>query len=156
MLCFVYLDKKESDTKQKCFEDGWLTEPVFKDWLARVDEDNTKFRCLVCHKTLEISTAGRGALTDHAQGGKHEQNVNKQKNVFKPSKTIDLIEEGKKGSVESSVAQKDGQQIIASCATISTNVKAEIIWTLKSVDCGFSLRSNVTIYVSRYRHCQVI
>ena len=81
-------NKKESDTNQKDFQDGWLTKPVFKDWLARVDKDNTKFRCFVCHKILEISTAGRGALTDRAQGGKHEQNVNKRKKISNSQKQL--------------------------------------------------------------------
>ena len=35
-----------------------------------------------------------------------------------------------------------GQQTLDSCINISDVVKAEIIWTLKIVDCGFSLRSS--------------
>ena len=34
-----------------------------------------------------------------------------------------------------------GQQTLDSCINISNVVKAEIIWTLKVVDCGFSLRT---------------
>ena len=61
-------EKKDSEN-QKYFQHGWLTEPEFKEWLAKV-KDTTTFRCFAYNKTLELSTSGRSALTDHAKGEK--------------------------------------------------------------------------------------
>ena len=77
-------EKKDSEN-QKYFQHGWLTEPEFKEWLAKV-KDTTTFRCFACNKTLELSTSGRSALTDHAKGEKHKIAVEKRQNVFNPCK----------------------------------------------------------------------
>ena len=46
----------------------------------RKDKNNkSNARCSICNKTLALSTAGRSALTDHANGRKHSEAVKKYK-----------------------------------------------------------------------------
>lgn len=45
---------KREPQKQKFFIDGRLSKPVFKACLVK-DKDNTRARCSVCHKTIELS-----------------------------------------------------------------------------------------------------
>jgi len=74
------------------------------------DKDNTKARCTFCHKTVELSSSGRSALTDHAKGKKHKDIVDKKKNFFKLAKSkptsevpvgeIDLNEQSSQRTLE--------------------------------------------------------
>ena len=45
----------------------------------KVIEDKTKACCLVCHKTIKLSTSGKSALTDHAKGKKHIEVIDRRK-----------------------------------------------------------------------------
>ena len=60
------------------FDDEWLLMPDYKEWLRKVPEDSTKFKCIMCHK----STAGKSAVTEHNEGKKHKALVNKKMNFF--------------------------------------------------------------------------
>ena len=68
---------------QKYFVDSWLDDPQFKDWLVK-DKQNTRARCSVCHKVIELSSSGKSALTDHGKGQKHRNALSKVQNFFKP------------------------------------------------------------------------
>ena len=63
----------KKSNKQKYFVDDWLTHYDFKICLRKDALDNKKARCTVCHKSIELSSSGRGALTDHAKGKKHQE-----------------------------------------------------------------------------------
>ena len=67
--------------KQKYFVDSWLDDPQFKDWLIK-DKQNTRARCSVCHKVIELSSSGKSALTDHRKGQKHRNALSKVQNFF--------------------------------------------------------------------------
>ena len=45
----------------------------------KVKQDKTKACCLVCHKTIKLSTSGKFALTDHAKGKKHIEVIDRRK-----------------------------------------------------------------------------
>ena len=49
--------------------DSWLGDPQFKDWLVK-DKQNTRGRCSVCHKVIELLSSAKSALTDHGKGEK--------------------------------------------------------------------------------------
>lgn len=132
---------------QKYFLDSWLKEPVFTDWLVK-DKENTKARCSVCHKVIELSSSGRSALTDHAKGKKHQQALLKVQNFFKPrtskvekSATLTPSSSLSLPLLSSSQVAKEQHTIDAHLEHSSTT-RAEIIWTLKSVMSGFSTRSS--------------
>ena len=42
--------------KQKYFVGSWLDDPQFIDWLVK-DKQNTRARCSVCHKVIELSSS---------------------------------------------------------------------------------------------------
>ena len=87
-----------------------------------------------------LSSAGRSALTDHSKGKKHMEALNKRNTFF----TLKCKKKSK-SDIESSIvsnelcsnSQSAMQQFVVSTETI----KAEIIWVLKSVFCGFCNRS---------------
>ena len=64
------------------FDDEWLLMPDYKEWLRKVPEDSTKFKCIMCHKSYSLSTAGKSAVTEHNEGKKHKALVNKKMNFF--------------------------------------------------------------------------
>ena len=64
------------------FDDEWLLMPDYKEWLRKVPEDSTKFKCIMCHKSYSLSTAGKSAVTEHNEGKKHKALVNKKMNFL--------------------------------------------------------------------------
>ena len=109
---------------QKYFVDSWLDDPQFKHWLVE-DKQNTRARCSVCHKVIELLSSAKSALTDHGKGQKHRNALSKVHNFFKPrssmcsSETVPLtpsVSVEKQSTIE--------PQLEKSSAT-----KAEVIWT---------------------------
>ena len=72
--------KKSLLRNQRYFNESWLTDPSFKGWLCK-EKDETKARCSLSHKTIELSSSGWSALTDHAKG-KKSGNRNEEKHFF--------------------------------------------------------------------------
>ena len=93
-----------------------------------------------CHKTIELSFIRPSALTDHVNGKKHIAIVDKRKN-FKP-KSKPSTEESTESSGETIVSNKKSQKTLEMHFHIADCIKAEIIWYLKSVLGGFSVRAN--------------
>ena len=71
--------QKKELRNQIRFVESWLSDPEFSGWLHKKKEE-TKARCSVCHKTIELFSSGRSALTDHAKGKKQRNSV--EKNQF--------------------------------------------------------------------------
>ena len=72
--------KKSLLRNQRYFNESWLTDPSFKGWLCK-EKDETKAWYSLCHKTIELSSSGQSALTNHAKGKKHQEIVMKR-NIF--------------------------------------------------------------------------
>ena len=94
----------------------------------RKDNNPANARRSVCNKTLALSTAGRSAMTDHANDRKHSEAVKKKiQNFFTSAKkSADSI-------ASSSTAQEGKQQTLDVHVHNVDVVKAEIIWILKSI-----------------------
>ena len=71
--------QKKELRNQIRFVESWLSDPEFSGWLHK-EKEETKARCSVCHKTIELFSSGRSALTDHAKGKKQRNSV--EKNQF--------------------------------------------------------------------------
>ena len=122
-------------SKQKFFVEDWLSDPDLKDWVRKYKNNKANARCSVCNKTLALSTAGRSALTDHANGRKHSEAVKKIQNFFTSAKkSTDSI-------ASSSSAQEGKQQTLDLHVHNANFVKSEIICILKSICSGYSNRS---------------
>ena len=76
---------------QKYFVDSWLDDPQFKHWLVK-DNQNTRARCSVCHKVIELLFSAKSALTDHGKGQKHRNALSKVQNFFKPRSSLSNTE----------------------------------------------------------------
>ena len=133
-------NKKKKVKKQRYFIDDWLSEDSFKDWLRKDKSDNTKGRCAICQKSIELSSSGRSALTDHAKGAKHNEELRKVKSFFQKVKKTSQEQPVSTSSTEPEISTN--QKTLESCVIKSEVTKAEIIWLLKTVDSGFSIRSN--------------
>ena len=122
-------------TKQTFSVEDWLSDPDLKDWVRKDKNNKANARRSVCNKTLALSTAGRSALTDHANDRKHSEAVKKIQNFFTSAKkSTDSI-------ASSSSAQEGKQQTLDLRVHNADVVKAEIIWILKSICNGYSNRS---------------
>ena len=106
---------------------NWLEEEDFKSWLRKAQEDDTKFKCIVCMKTLTFSSSGRGAVVDHCNGTKHVEIVKRRANFFPQQKQMEVDE------------------VQAHIATEEEKITAQIMWLITSVDSGFSNNSTYDI-----------
>lgn len=102
------------------------------------DKLNTRARCNVCHKMIDLSSSGRSAFSDHAKGKKHKNSFDKVQNFFKPRGTT----EAREINPSNSEANTKEQSTLETHLERSGATKAEIVWSLKSVMSGFSARSN--------------
>ena len=78
------------------------------------------------------------ALNDHAKGKKDKEIIEKRKVFFKTSST----RTDEKKNVSNAKNDVESQKTLDMHLYNSDTIKAEIIWTLKSVMDGFSVRSN--------------
>ena len=74
--------KKKVVKNQRQFIDSWLNDELFKDRLRKDLGDTKIAKCVVCHKTIELSSSGRSTLTDHAKGEKHKDTLHKVKSFW--------------------------------------------------------------------------
>ena len=135
-------DNIKKSNKQKYFIHDWLTRDDFKIWLRKDALNNRKAQCALCHKSIELSSSGRGALTDHTKDKKHQDVLLKVKTFKKPF-TQNAQDVDKSPSTSCSDTTSKQTTLHSSGDTGST--KAEIIWTLKSVVSGYSVRNNDNI-----------
>ena len=78
--------------KQTYFVQVWLEHPEFSKWIAEVKNDNTKYRCKVCHKMKKLSNMGEGALKVHEDTEVHKGNVKKIQNFFFEIQQVNIPE----------------------------------------------------------------
>ena len=112
----------------------------FKDWLAS-DEKSTRARYTICHKVIELSFSGRSALTVHASGKKHADAVAKVKNFFK-TRTSVTKQVNSTTETQPEDAKQKKQQTLDNISFDRQSTIADIIWILKTVVIGHSMRSN--------------
>ena len=87
-----------------------------------------------------LSSSGRGALTDHAKGKKHQDAVLRVKTFFKKPSTQNTQDVDESPSTACSDTTSKQTTLYSSADTGST--KAEIKWSLKSVASGYLVRNN--------------
>ena len=138
--------KKDKVKNQRYFQEGWLNDPVFKDRLRKDSKDKAKARTAVYHKTFELSSSGRSAIT------------------WKRKETSSKLEEDKQFLLASKKKKKKMSQILPHKSVLwrllkchlpqqvnrhwtlvliyQNVVKAEVIWTMKIEDYCFSFRSS--------------
>ena len=132
------------------FQSKWLSDERFKGWLKEVPNNRNTAECTVCQKTVDLSTMGSTALTSNAKGVKHSRNLS-------------LI--SSQGSLHSYVDKQDitvtrqcqSDTATNACPAVDTFVsktetlKAEIWWSLKTINSNSSFSSNedVSFFLKR-------
>ena len=124
-------EKNTIKNQKRNFVDDWLKDPNFTGWLVKVREDKTKARCSVCHKTIELSTSGRSALTDHTKGKKHTEVIGRRKRIFKPksstSTMVDTSKSSKSAATTDLTFKKDDQCTLDNILSQTNLTNCEII-----------------------------
>jgi len=136
-----------SSKEKTYFQDSWLENDDFKDWLVKANE-KTKAKCKRCRKTFQLSNMGVQALISHATGKKHKDLSQKVATFFKVNQSSEKTDSS--GSVQTKVSSSDAsseksQRSIELTLTSADVAKAEIRWTLDSVLKGNSNNQNANI-----------
>ena len=64
--------KTSKGQNQTYFWDSWLEDDSFKRWLTKAP-NKKRARCKLCKKSIELSSIGKKALTNHATVKKHSE-----------------------------------------------------------------------------------
>lgn len=132
------------------FNDKWLLDSAYKDWLRRVPNDNHSAACLFCgNKPIKIGAMGESALKSHLQGNRHTTNAKKCGGKVKPQLTLNIISPNSSSSpntlpsgAPSSSSGSSSREVVPVSSlgsTVSNFVTrdevldAEIIWTLPTI-----------------------
>lgn len=68
--------KKLIQKKRTCkFNQVWLQQDDFKNWLQSINEDDEKARCTVCSTTFNIKWDGIKAVKTHMETNSHTKNI---------------------------------------------------------------------------------
>ena len=65
-------------TKQKQYEDEWLTDSKYNSWLRKYSQDKTKGSCILYMKVVSVTRKEKGGLEEDAKGQKHRVSRDKQ------------------------------------------------------------------------------
>ena len=61
------------------FQEDWLVDESFKDWIRKIPDKPFKAYCVLCSKSFDIKTGRRSALKSHKGSATHDAIVKKQK-----------------------------------------------------------------------------
>jgi hypothetical protein len=139
------------------FNKDWLKK--YK-WLSDVPNEKRSTFCRSCRQKILLGTMGEAALKSHMKGSRHKKNVlsacaplvfatKTEEKVSSPGSSIQTDESQSDRAASPAMSlsvPKPGvpQPSIASCASKS-NLKAEVLWTLKTITDHNSYRSNETV-----------
>ena len=132
--------------KGKChFNARWLDDPEFF-WVDRYKPDNSRAYCKCCKKDFDVGISGRCSLLTHAKGAKHLSLV---AGATASARISSLWSVGHAVSSPSSTslctaAVSEQRPTVSVTSFVSRNdcLRAEVVWTLKSVSCHYSYTSS--------------
>ena len=143
-------DRSRKDHSVSQFQEDWFTDDRFKDWVKRVPSNSCKAYCIICSKSIDVTSSGSSALMSHAKGKCHTDKVEKRsRNVIgsflvKPSVDVDVdVEEVATPSQESPSCSKTQTKLAYDCK--DDTIDAEILWSLYVVKTHQSYRSCDTL-----------
>ena len=140
---------------QTYFNDCWLKEDAFKNWLSKV-VDEKQGRCRLCKKDFKLSNMVKKALLSHAPGKKHNERDIKIKTFFIPVNQKKIAnkntefksaenDNGSSSNSSTHVVDQSSKLVQPTLELVTTNsdkTKVEIIWALKCIESGYSDNSN--------------
>lgn len=141
------------------FQDAWLADDKFKDWIQR-DSSDVKAYCKWCCKSISIYSMGRQALVSHGNGAKHvskgKTSMPRVTSFFRPVDKAPTPSTSRDASMDSSTADvevsqsestvsfsRNSQSHAGLDAFVQTSdvLRAEILWCLKSTMSNYSYNS---------------
>ena len=126
------------------FKDEWLRMDKYSSWV-RKSSKCTEFRCNLCETNCKLSDLGSAALDSHAKGQKHQARVQSKER----SKMFFAKPQASSKQAESSPSASNSQSLSPSASQAyfnqSSQLNAEIIWTLYCTSNNISDRSNDNI-----------
>ena len=116
------------------FNDTWLADAQFKQWVARDLKNHHKAVCTICQKSFSIKAMGKAGLISHPDGKKHKQLLSLKAAKGQPNITEFL---GNDYDVPPSVATTS----VSSYVSAKSELNAEILWILNVIEKHYSFRS---------------
>ena len=139
------------------FQQDWLSAQLFKDWIQR-HEKNYKASCKVCQKAINFSNMVRGALISHVEGKGYKKAVVlvavptmlqfvKTKQVSKKIESVKdtLLTDDEPHSSQQCKSVPAQQCSMKAFTTNEVVMKAEILWSIKSVMAHFTFSASADI-----------
>ena len=143
------------------FNPSWVQIENYSEWLKPDVTSRQQAICFLCQKTIQIGSMGEAALKVHSQTATHQRNINQVKgtvdiNTYLSPRTTPAVsdsEVSKSVPVPSPLAlQNQGKtSVVNSPRTASkslrerfggdSELKAETLWTLKTVQSHFAFNS---------------
>ena len=127
------------------FQADWLSNESYKLWVRKIADNPNNAYCILCKRTIDITTGGSTALDSHQRGKKHSEIVQKQKEdrigSFFGKPTIEAAVENETAE---SVAETESTSSKLSNHipyVVDDVLDAEIIWCLHMVKSHLSYRS---------------
>lgn len=120
-------------SKKLCrFNEEWLKDDRFKDWLEKDNSSVSQAKCRLCVTSFNLSNMGIRAVVSHSTGKKHLSFTTSYKtsNFFKTNQTP-----------PASLQVAESSKTIESFLTSTSTLNSEILWALKVVTSHFSFRS---------------
>lgn len=153
--------------RNKClFSRKWLSHKDYS-WVRECKEDKYKAFCSVCNKSFDIGAMGESALKSHMKSEKHKSNqastsgikmstflaAKPPANDIRPNdNTSSGLGSDNAGELaivptphQAQVAQSSAQSRISTYIGKDDVLKAEILWTLKTVTAHNSYKSNENV-----------
>ena len=126
------------------FQDCWLTDPQFVAWIKKHPTDETKARCVVCAKDVNVAKHGIKDLERHAEGKKHNERLPKdtQSSIVNSFKSVNNESSSSSKSSESQAAPAMKQTTITACTNQAFVVQSEIMWCLDVILNNYSYNSS--------------
>ncbi len=123
------------------FNNSWLTNPSFENWVEKNASDPRTAKCRACSKIIDIANMGEAALKSHSTSKKHVQNC----------KLMNSAQNNTLSGFMSNLASPSPKVMpkppptLTSYTSSNDVLKAEILWTLRTVNTHSSFNSNEEI-----------
>ena len=70
-LQFTVMSQERKDYFISQFQEDWLTDDRFKEWVKRAPNNSHKAYCMICAKSINVMSSGCSALISHSKGKGH-------------------------------------------------------------------------------------
>ena len=121
------------------FQEDWLSDDRYQNWIRKVPDNPRKAYCILCSKSIDVTSCGVSALNSHQRGQGHndklkERNKDQIGSFFKKSSSSADVE-------VVALCSKTQSKIPCGYDVKDDTVDAEILWCLNMVETNQSYRS---------------